>query len=923
MPGVAARQTQAEAEARAALLDVESYDVSVDLAADPGSVRSSTVIRFRCRTPGAATHADLVSRAMTVATLNGRPVDPGADLSDGRLWLRDLAASNVLRVDAEFGYSRDGRGPSRFTGAADGAQFVLATCFPTAAPRLFCCFDQPDLRADCTLSVTAPAGWECVGNGAVNDRPAPGEAGTWRFATVPAMRPYELALCAGPYLTVATDEYHGVGGPVSLSVRCRGALAGSPGLARVGAIVRRALEFYERLLGVPCPYRSYEIVFAPGLRPLAMQVPAFMLVSEQLAQRAADGEDDFVPLVLAHEVAHLWFGCLVEGRWWDDLWLAEALATYLSHVAAAEELGLASPWAGFGMREKASAYRTDSLPGTQPVASPVADAADALSRPSAITYSKGASVIRQLAALIGDDALRAGLRDYLTRYGGGTSTLDDLVGCWSAASGRDLAGWAERWLRAPGADLLRPELTLNPEGTVTSFAVLLEPPGEDLSDARSAAMEAAPVAEGGVPGSKAAGGGKASGGDALDGRGPRAHRLAIGVYEREGSGLRRRRVIDAELNAPRTVVKELAGVPAADAFVLNDGDWTFARTRFDERSFRALADCAMDVGDPVTEAVCWNAAWDMTTAAELSAAEFIGLTARAIGAGRPVVGLADLLDRAVEAADLYAPPAHRPDLRERLAAAALDAARRATPGSRRQRVLAVGFTASAHSTSQLDVLRAWLSGSFLPGGPTDTKPPPGTGPADLESLHGVSLESLPGARPAGPEPPPGGLVGLELRRRILATLSARGLVSDEDLAALAADDPVRGLTHAVTCRALRPDPSAKEVAWTAALADGQDAQLALAHASGVWAPGQEAILAAYRDRYFAEAIDAVSGREPTLALRLIRLLYPLTLAEPATIAATDAALTRRDLGAPVRLALREQRAIVQQIRAAREAATTG
>jgi aminopeptidase N len=604
-------------------------------------------------------------------------------------------------------------------------------------------------------------------------------------------------------------------------------------------------------------------VFAPELGPLAMQVPALMLVSEQLLQRAADSEDDFVALVLAHEVAHLWFGCLVEGRWWDDLWLAEALATYLSHVAAEEALGLASPWAGFGMREKAAAYRTDSLPGTQPVASPVADAADALSRPAAITYSKGASVIRQLAALIGDDALRAGLRDYLTRYGGGTSTLADLVGCWSAASGRDLAGWAGRWLRAPGVDLLRPELALNPDGTIASFAVLREPPGESTGGERSSAAGAAPA-----PGDGA----------------PRTHRLAIGVYEREGNRLRRRRVAGAELGGARTALPELTGIPVADAFVLNDGDLTFARTRFDERSFRALSDCAMDVGDPVTEAVCWNSAWDMTTAAELSVAGFTGLAARAIGAGRPAVGLADLLDRAVAAADLYALPAQRPGLRERLAAAALDAAGRATPGSRRQRVLAAGFAASAHSASQVGLLRAWLSGRSLPGG----------GPADLD-----------------------------LRRQILATLSARGLAADEDLDALVADDPVLGLTHAATCRALRPDPAAKDAAWTAALAADQGAQLALAHARGIWAPGQEAILAAYRERYFAEALGAVAPLEPTLTLRLTRLLYPLTLADPATVAATDAALRRPGIGEPVRLVLREQRAITQQIRAARTAATTG
>jgi hypothetical protein len=170
------------------------------------------------------------------------------------------------------------------------------------------------------------------------------------------------------------------------------------------------------VLGVPSPYGKCDIVFVPELGPLAACLPGVITASETLLQRLADPGDEHTAMVLAHEVAHFWFGCLVEGRWWDDLWLAEALATYLSYVALGEALGLSSPWADFALRDQADAYQADTLPSTQPVSSPVATAADAMNRPSALTYSKGASIIRQLAALIGDDALRAGLRDYLTRY---------------------------------------------------------------------------------------------------------------------------------------------------------------------------------------------------------------------------------------------------------------------------------------------------------------------------------------------------------------------------------------------------------------------------------------------------------------------------------------------------------------------------
>jgi len=213
----------------------------------------------------------------------------------------------------------------------------------------------------------------------------------------------------------------------------------------VGALARQVLERYERMLEVPRPYPKYDIGFVPRLNALAISMPGLMLVSESLLARMTDPDDDFVALVCAHEVAHLWFGCHVGARWWDDLWQDEAMASYLGYTV------IGGAWDAFCYREKASAYQADALPGRQPVSSPVASATDAMFRQVALTYSKGAAVIRQLAALIGDEALRTGLADFMRRFGGGSAGLDDLIACWSRSSGRDLRGWAQEWLRTEGA----------------------------------------------------------------------------------------------------------------------------------------------------------------------------------------------------------------------------------------------------------------------------------------------------------------------------------------------------------------------------------------------------------------------------------------------------------------------------------------
>jgi aminopeptidase N len=847
--------TEVEARTRAGLLDVDSYEVFLDLTAQP--VRSRTEIRFRCREPGAASFADLAAGSVLGAVLNGRRLDPPVD---GRLALPGLGADNVLTADAEVAWSRSGEGLTSLTDPADDATYVTLTCYPSSAPGVFCCFDQSDLTATVILSVAVPGGWECVANGPATQRPPEGRSGLWQFAPVSAMAPCEVALCAGPLVTDWRDD--GGGGHVAMTVRRRRSLGGADGVAGLGTfgeLSRRAIERYERLLGVPCAFPKYDIVAVPDLAALAESISGLMLVNESLLARMSDPDDDVVAMVAAHEVAHLWFGCLVGARWWDDVWLDEAMATYLSYSIMSDPVDagtpdMVGPWTAFCYRDELAAYRADELPGAEPVSAPVASVAEALAKPPAITYDKGAAVIRQLAALIGDDALHGGLGDYLTRYrAGGVAALDDLIACLSRASGRDLAGWADEWLRTEGASTLRPELIAAPDGTIGSLAVTQDTPRTQL--------------------------------------------IGIGLYDLDGTGLRRRRVVHAEVSGERTTVPSLAGEKLPDAVVLNDGDLSYTRVRFDDRTLRTLAAAAMDVGDPLTEAVCWTAAWQLVVAAELAAADFADLVIRRLAgpalsgprsAGPPIpdlplVGIETLLERAVDCADVYAPPADRAGVRERVAGTVLDLTER-NPGRvarGRQQALAAGFAASAHGASQLDLLRSWLSCDLLP--------------------DGLSLTA-------------------DLRARILFTLSARGLADDSSLDELAAADPVAGEQHRATCRAMRPHPADKEAAWRAALADDQDLRMAEAHARGVWVAGQEDLMAGYRDRYFTEALPALADREPRATRRLARLLYPATLVSPATLAATDAALAARPPSGQLRVIVREQQAIVRSALAARSTA---
>ncbi len=844
--------TAAETAARSRLITVESYAVFLDLTGGGDTAHSRTEVTFTCREPGAATFADLDPVEMHTAVLNTEPLRSAA-LTAGRLRLTGLAARNTLTVEATVPIAASDRGLRRYVDPVDGQRYILASCFPTAAPSVFCCFDQPDLWAKLSLIVTLPAGWTCTANGESLHHPDDGAAGAWYFAAVPAMRPFEFLLVAGPYVTAGglTD-----GGKKSeltsaahqhtaLTLRCRPVLARSAGLSRIAGIVAASLRYYEQLLAVPCPYRKLDVMFVPGLSVLAMQLPGVMCVSEPLLQQAADSGDSFVPVVLAHEVAHLWFGCLVDGRWWDDLWLAETMASYLGYGAATEVLGQPNAWAEFAMSGQASAYETDGLPSTQPVSSPVATAADALTRPPSITYSKGTSVIRQLGALIGAEEVRAGLHDYLTRHAWTATSRTDLTDCWSRAGGRDLTPWATQWLEVGGVNELRPEIIVDPAGTVTSLAIAQSPPTADPD-------------------------------------GPlRTHRITIGSYDESGGRLRRRGRISVTVRGAWTHVPELIGSKRPAAFILNDDGLGFAITRFDPVSWRALVTTAMDVSDPLTESVCWTMACDLVQHAELDAAEFTALVSRRITAGGPVAGLGDLLDRATAIADMYTTDDGRAGARRQLAAAALAAAERETPASRRQRLLARGYAAAADSPAQLDLLRLWLGERSLPSGLVPD---------------------------------------FELRARILATLAARDLITDDDLAAYAAADPVSGDTVVAGCAARRPVPAAKKAAWAAALVPSkrQPPRLTMAHAQGFWLPGQEGLTSEFRAKYFSQALPALRrGHDARTAQRLARALYPATLANETTLAATDDALASARPTDPIRSILIEQREILRRVIAAR------
>jgi aminopeptidase N len=660
-----------EARERARLLRVTTYDVELDLTEQERgtSFRSRSTVRFSCSEPGASTYLDLTAPTLRAATLNGAPVDP-AGFDGNRLALTGLAADNELVVEADCAYMRTGEGLHRFVDPVDANVYLYSQFETFDAHRVYACFDQPDLKAAFRFTVTAPAGWVVVSGGAVADRPADGEAGTWRFAETARLSTYVTAVIAGPYASVH-DEYDGI----PLGLYCRASLREFLVPDELFLLTKQGFEFYHRVFGSRYPFGKYDQLFVPEFNAGAMENAGAVTILEDYLFRSkvTDAAYHIRADTVLHEMAHMWFGDLVTMRWWDDLWLNESFATYMATLSLVEATRYTDAWTSFTNSEKTWAYRQDQLPSKHPIAADIGDIPDVLVNFDGITYAKGASVLKQLVAWVGQDAFFAGVRAYFSRHSYANTVLADLLAELEQASGRELSSWSAEWLETAGCNTLRACFETGPNGAFTAFSILQEAP-TDWPTLRS-------------------------------------HRVAVGLYDLVEGQLVRTGREELDVVGAKTEVPGLVGRAQPDLVLVNDDDLTFAKIRLDERSLATLVAHVGDLAESLPRTLCWAAAWDMTRDAELPARDYVALVQAGIGGETNIGVVQSLLRQAQSAITLFADPGWAPVGRASLATTAYDAAQVAEPASDLQLawVRAMGGLATTHA--QLDLVAGLLDGS--------------------------------------------------------------------------------------------------------------------------------------------------------------------------------------------------------------------
>jgi aminopeptidase N len=663
--------TLSEAAERARLVKVRNYVVDLDLTGDAAGFGATTVIRFSCRQPGASTFVEIRPAELRRAVLNGRELDP-ADLDGSRLPLDDLSADNELRVEAVMPYSRTGQGMHRFTDPADGEVYLTAQCGVDNAQRIFAAFDQPDLKAAIEVTATVPAGWTAVGNG--RGRPEPGHPGRWRFAATPPISTYLFTLVTGRLHSIVTEH-----GGIPFALHCRRSLARylDQEAAELLGVTRACFDRYRETFDEPYPFDSYDQAFVPELDAGAMENPGCVTFRDEFMFQSAVTRADRQTrgMIIAHEMAHMWFGDLVTMSWWDDLWLSESFAEYMGFQVLSEATGFTGTWADFALGRKPGGYDADQRLSTHPVApdrDEVPDMDAALSNYDHISYAKGASALRQLVAWIGRRAFRTGINAYLTQYRFGNATLSDLLDCLTRASGLDVHEWARHWLRSTGVD------------TLTVAAVQDEA-------------------------------GDAAGQLVIEHYGTRPHRLLAGIYDHRPDepgrlGLRASVPVSIDAGTQRRVIPLPPG-PRPALVLLNDGDLTYAKIRPDPRSWATVTSSLSGIGDPVARAVVWNAARDLVRDGELPALDYLQLVARHLPAETDTAIAAHVLDFArAQVTDRYLDPGSRRTGLDLIAGACRELLAHATPDAGHGLALTAlrGLIYSASGPADIADLRTWL-----------------------------------------------------------------------------------------------------------------------------------------------------------------------------------------------------------------------
>ncbi len=523
---------------------------------------------------------------------------------------------NVVQIAFRNAYAVDGNGLHHFVDPEDKEEYVYSNFEPYAANKMFPCFDQPNLKAEYRLMTLTQPHWAVIGNtletatlpasaahAKLQDAHIPAAFLTpdliaskfvWReFEPTPRISTYLMACIAGPYDVFASKSEPGI---PAMRIFVRKSLKKfvTPYAEEFFHITSCGIKFYEGLFGQKFPFSKYDQIYCPEFNVGAMENAGAVTFTENYVFKdppTFQTRIGFAETIL-HELSHMWFGDLVTMNWWNNLWLNESFATFISNLCMALAPGLETYRAAwvFFRKYKDWVYHEDQAPTTHPITAVVENTEDAENIFDGITYMKGASVLKQLYYLVSHETFCDGLKEYFAAHKWGNTELKDFIGALQnalhrAGSKLDLGAWVKQWLETKGMNEMRTAIEVK-DGKIESFRILQ---------------------------------GEADNADKVC----RIHMLDIAFYDAEFKQTVLERVMVED--KPETLVEKVKGLPAPVAVLLNVNDYAYCKVSLDEKSIKEFQKGLNKVCDSLTRMIIWRSFWDMVRDGQTSSQEFLRL----------------------------------------------------------------------------------------------------------------------------------------------------------------------------------------------------------------------------------------------------------------------------------------------------------
>ncbi|QDE32482.1 aminopeptidase N [Shewanella polaris] len=576
--------SQAQAQARSNIVSNVQYELTFFLS-EQSQFSAKSVVHFDLSSVPKSLTLDLNKANVQQFIINGTKVYPnynGAYFTLNQSLL--TSGSNTIEIEFTREHSTNGEGLHRFVDPVDGKVYLYSHFEPAAAQQMFAVFDQPDIKANYQINVHAPKDWQVISAMRETNVIDQGDNNLWTFPTTPKLSPYNFSMHAGPYKVWQDNS-----GRYPMRLFSRQSVASQVSPQDWFTYTKQGLDFFDNYFGIAYPFKKYDQVLVPDFLYGAMENAAAITFSEDRFLFNADmtaEQKERLAGVIMHEMAHQWFGDLVTMKWWNGLWLNESFASFMGTLATSEATEFSHAWRTFYASGKQAAYHQDSLVTTHPIEVPVATSQNAFDNIDAITYQKGASTIKQLRHLLGEETFRRGVSQYLQQYSYKNAELNDFINSLAQASGRDLSLWTKEWLYAAGVNTIKAQYTCQ-NSQIDSFAII------------QTADEQHPTL--------------------------REQRIKIGLFNKQRYGVEKQKSLAVTYKGAYTEVEQLIGEACPDLVYPNYDDWGFVKVELDPTSFNTAKEQLSQVSDPLLRSMLWQSMWDSVIEGKTPLNEFLNI----------------------------------------------------------------------------------------------------------------------------------------------------------------------------------------------------------------------------------------------------------------------------------------------------------